>query len=162
MSVGRGFWSSHNGLAGWVASLVTRQARDKAIHNALGGPNDIMKKHFRNVVALLQSLSRQYAEGVQTNGNIHRGILQLVSTQYGLEEAVAVAEVRNRLADTTRMTDAQKAAIDQYNKGLDAMNLAFDAASAKPNAKEILREVHDFADQAKNVYQSLIKAFPNH
>jgi hypothetical protein len=149
------------GLAGWIASLVTRQARDKAIHNALVGPKDRMKTHFHNVVALLQSLSKQYAEGVQANGNVHRGILQLVSTQYGRDEAVAVAEVRNRLAKTTRVTDAQKAALDEYNKGLDAMNRAFDAASAQPTAKQLLHAVRDFAEQAKNVYQSLTRAFPN-
>jgi hypothetical protein len=149
------------GLAGWTASLVTRKARDTAIHNALVGSNGSMKTHFHNVVALLQSLSKQYADGLQANANIHSGILRLVSTEYGREEAVAVAELRTRLAETTRMTDAQKAAIDKYNQGLDAMNRAFDAASAAPTAKELLREVREFAEQARGIYQSFTKAFPN-
>jgi len=86
--------------------------------------------------------------------------LNLVSHEYKDTEPVAVAELSIRLKGNTQVSNDQKASIKQYIAVLDSMSNAFDAATEKPTAKELLPDVRDFAKQARNVYQSLAKAFP--
>lgn len=149
-----------SGLAGWVTSLVTKEKRDKAIKDAMVGNNGEMKTNFHNVVALLKQLATQYSEGLDINAQITKSSLNLVSHEYKDIEPVAVAELSIRLKGNTQVSNDQKASIKQYVAVLDSMSNAFDAATEKPTAKELLPDVRDFAKQARNVYQSLAKAFP--
>lgn len=150
-----------SGLAGWVASLVTQEKREKAIKDAMVGNNGEMKTNFHNVVTLLKQLATQYSDGLDTNARITKSSLNLVAHEYGATEPVAVAELSLRLAGNTKVSIDQNAAIKQYVNALDAMSKAFDAATEKPTTKELLPEVRDFAKLARSVYQSLAKAFPN-
>lgn len=150
-----------SGLAGWVASLAIQEDREKAIQAAMVGNNGQMKTNFHNVVALLKQLSTQYSDGLDTNARITQAILGRVSHDFVNTEPVAVAELSLRLKGNTQVSNDQKTAIKQYVSALDAMSKAFDAATEKPTAKELLPDVRDFAKQARSVYQSLAKAFPN-
>ena len=150
-----------SGLAGWVASLVTQEEREKAIKDAMVGNNGEMKTNFHNVVTLLKQLVTQYSDGLDTTARITNTSLSLVSHEYGSTEPVAVAELSIRLSGNTRISNDQKAVINQYVTALDAMSKAFDAATENPTAKELLPEVRDFSKKAWNVYQSFSKAFPN-
>jgi hypothetical protein len=148
-------------LAGWVASLVTERSREKAIRNAMSGPGDVMNTHFHTVVALLRQLSSQYSETLTTSASTTAKSLDLVTRVYSGSEPVAVAELRNRLAGASQVGAGATDAISQYAKALDAMDTAFDAARKEPTAKELLTEVRSFAQQARSVYESFAKAFPN-
>jgi hypothetical protein len=150
-----------SGLAGWVSSLVTREDREKAIKDAMVGNNGEMKTNFHKVVALLKQLAMQYSDELDANAKITKLSLARVSHDYGATEPVAVAELSIRLAGNSQVSNDQKAAIKQYVTSLDAMSKAFDAATEKPTAKELLPDVRDFAKQARNMYRSLAKAFPN-
>jgi hypothetical protein len=149
------------GLAGWVASLVTERSREKAIRNAMSGPGDVMNAHFHTVVGLLSQLSTQYSEALATNASVTATSLNLVAHEYQGTEPVAVAELRNRLAGATQVGKDATAAINQYGSALDAMSKAFDSARKQPSAKELLTEVRAFAQQARSMYESFAKAFPN-
>jgi hypothetical protein len=150
-----------SGLAGWVASLVTEEKRERAIKDATVGNNGEMTTNFHNVVALLQHLATNYSDGLEANAQITKDFLILIPPAYGANEPVAVEELKNRLAGNTQVSDDQKAAIKQYVSALQTMSKAFDAATAEPTAKELLPEVRDFAKQARSVYQSFAKAFPH-
>jgi hypothetical protein len=150
-----------SGLAGWVASLVTEGSREKAIRNAMSGPGDVMNTHFHTVVELLRQLSSQYSEALTTNAAVTATSLDLVTHEYQKSEPVAVAELRNRLAGATQVGKDATTAIKQYSGALDAMNAAFDAARKQPTAKQLLMDVRSFAQQARSVYESFAKAFPN-
>lgn len=151
--------SAVSGLAGWIASVATQAQRDKAINDAMVGANGEMKNNFHNVAALLKQLSTQYSEGLETNARITTRSLGMVKKEYWATEPVAVAEMSIRLAGSTQVSNDQKAALTKYRAALDAMSKAFDAATEKPTAKELLPEVRDFAKQARDVYQSISKAY---
>jgi hypothetical protein len=149
-----------SGLAGWIASVATEAKRDKAIHAAMIGDNGAMQTNFHQVVQLLGRLVRQYAEAQDTNVQITKAVLGLVDHTYKTSEPVAVAEMHIRLAPNTSIPTDQAAAIRQYQTTLDSMAKAFDTATKNATAKTLLSEVKDFATQARSVYQSFAKAFP--
>ncbi|MGA8863255.1 MAG: hypothetical protein WB444_05540 [Gallionella sp.] len=150
-----------SGLAGWIASLATEEKRDEAIKDAMEGNNGEMRDNFHKVVSLLKQLNDQYSEGLEINAKITQSSLNLVSHFYGNSEPLAVAEHSLRVAANTTVSADQEAAVKQYDKALDGMSNAFDAASKNQTTKELLTEVRDFAKQARTMYQSVSKAFPN-
>jgi hypothetical protein len=152
--------SALSGLAGWVASLVTEEKREKAIHDAMVGNDDVMAGNFHDVVGLLSRLVSQYSEAEAQRAQIARDVLGLVGKEYGSAEPLAVAEMNTRLAGSTKVGASQAMAVKQYQAALITMNTAFEAVRKKPTAKELLSDVRAFATQAKAVYQSFTKAFP--
>jgi hypothetical protein len=151
--------SAVTGLAGWIASLVTEEQRDKAIRAAMVGPGGEMTENFHATVGLLSQLVTQYSDGTAADAAITHRSLDFVRHEYGASEPVAVEEMSIRLDAHTRISDDQKAAIAQYKTALAAMDKAFDAATAQPSAKVLLGDVRDFAKQARSVYQSFTAAF---
>jgi hypothetical protein len=149
-----------SGLAGWIASVATEARRDRAVHAAMVGDNGVMQTNFHQVVQLLGRLVRQYADAQDTNVRITKAVLGLVDRTYKPSEPVAVAEMHIRLAPNTSIPTDQTAAIKQYQTTLDAMAKAFDTATKNATAKTLLSDVKDFATQARSVYQSFTKAFP--
>ncbi len=148
------------GLSAWVASLATERERERTIRATLRDPQGRLPAQFHHVVALLRQLLANYAEGVETQAQVSRQVLLLVSHQYRATEPVAVAELALRWAPRTQVSPAQHKALAAYQAALDGMDHAFDAAVRNADAKDLLPEVKDFAVQARSVVRSLRDAFP--
>ena len=145
-------------LAGFVASLATEHDREKAIRAAMAGP--AMQGNFHQVSSLLKSLAKQYGQGLEQRAATTNSILRVVRHDFGPAEPVAVAELSLRLAPLAHVSEAQTTALRSYQAALDGMDKAFDAALAKPTAKQLLDDVKDFARQARSVAKALATAFP--